>query len=94
MANDAFYSTSAWLAARERVLMRDDHLCRRCARRGQIRVGDTVHHITPLEDAPALALTESNLETVCRKCHEQLHPERARKRRERAVPPGTLIVKL
>ena len=91
---DPFYDSSAWLAARARVLMRDDYLCQRCKSKGRIRCGDTVHHIVPLEQAPELALTESNLVTLCRKCHEQLHPERARKRLERGAPPGTLIVKL
>jgi len=94
VANDSFYSSSAWLAARARVLMRDDHLCQRCFRKGRIRAGKIVHHIVPLEQAPERTLEDSNLETSCGKCHEQVHPERACKRREHTVPPGTLVVKL
>lgn len=32
-----------------------------------------VHHIKELKDFPELALIESNLETVCIKCHNEIH---------------------
>ncbi len=75
--------------------MRDDHLCQRCKARGKIRIGKVVHHIVHLREAPELALAESNLTTVCLKCHEQLHPERRhRKGAEGGDGGDTLIVKL
>ena len=35
----------------------------------------TVHHVKHRKDAPELALTESNLMSLCQECHEDMHPE-------------------
>ena len=69
----AFYRSSAWLKTREAVLARDNHLCQKCLRKGIVTTTNTVHHITPLEDAPELALDMDNLESICPACHNVDH---------------------
>lgn len=47
----------------------------------------TVHHIEHLKAAPELALTLSNLESLCAACHEREHPERHRRRIANEIIP-------
>ena len=76
MANDAFYSTSAWLAARARVLMRDDHLCQRCARRGRIlRAGKLIFANATARELTDYEKTEQarRMKELFRKLREEGH---------------------
>nr|WP_081831803.1 HNH endonuclease signature motif containing protein [Geomicrobium sp. JCM 19038] len=41
-------------------------------------VANTVHHIKPRKDYPELALTSSNLESICPRCHNKEHPEKGK----------------
>lgn len=75
-----FYRTYAWKKKRAKILIRDKGACQECKRRGRYRAAEVVHHIKHLQDEPGLALTDDNLESVCKECHEMLHPERNRKR--------------
>lgn len=70
----AFYKSQAWAFTRKAVLARDKHLCQRCLRKGILTTTNTVHHITPLEDAPDKALDTDNLESICPACHNLVHP--------------------
>jgi 5-methylcytosine-specific restriction endonuclease McrA len=59
----------------------DNHECQICKRKGRYRRADIVHHVKHLKDRPDLALSiwdgeERQLVSVCRQCHEDLHPER------------------
>lgn len=69
-----FYQSEKWKRKRKRILRRDKYECQMCKRYGIIREAVTVHHIQELEDRPDLALTNSNLISVCQACHNKLHP--------------------
>lgn len=78
-----FYKTYAWKAFRRRVLMKKKHRCELCWNGGlsgkEIRKytkATVLHHKKHLKDRPDLALTESNMEALCRNCHELRHPEK------------------
>lgn len=71
----AFYRTYMWqrAAAEARELQHNE--CQRCKRRGLYSPAEQVHHKTPLLRAPNLALAQSNLECLCKRCHEETHAE-------------------
>lgn len=68
-----FYNSKEWIKCREVVLIRDRYLCRKCFKNNKITTADVVHHIKELKDYPELALTLSNLESLCHACHNQIH---------------------
>ena len=73
-----FYKTYEWIQMRDRILARDHYACVECRKGGRYTRADTVHHIRHLRDAPELALTPENLESVCRDCHARIHDARKR----------------
>lgn len=86
-----FYKSKEWLALKAKVLKVNHYECAECRKQGTITRYDigadgrkrklsTVHHIVHVRDNPALALTESNLEPVCKACHNKLHPEKNKNR--------------
>lgn len=75
-----FYHSSAWKKKRLQILARDKHACQECRKQGRYSTAVIVHHIKHLQDEPGLALTDDNLESVCKDCHEKLHPERNREK--------------
>lgn len=75
-----FYRTYAWKKKRLQILARDKHACQECRKQGRYSTAEIVHHIKHLQDEPGLALTDDNLESVCKDCHEKLHPERNREK--------------
>lgn len=83
--SNPFYHTKAWKRARAEALRRDRGMCCDCMDR--IRAGYgikprravVVHHIQPIEDRPDLALTLSNLRSLCEACHNRRHPEKGGK---------------
>jgi len=74
---ERFYRSSAWKHKRVAILKRDKYQCRECRRYGRITEATTVHHIKHLDDCPELALTDSNLVSLCAVCHDKAHPEKA-----------------
>ena len=72
----AFYHTKEWRAKRKEILDRDHSQCQRCRARGRYTMAVTVHHIKHLKDAPELALSDSNLQSLCEACHNEVHPEK------------------
>jgi len=50
--------------------------CARCGMPGQ-----EIHHVIPVQSAPALMYVPSNLQTLCRACHHAHHANDADKRR-------------
>lgn len=81
----AFYSWRAWRKLRKQVRRMDNGECQLCKARGRYRRGSIVHHVKHVEDRPDLALSvwdpdtgERQLVTVCKSCHEALHPESMR----------------
>lgn len=80
---DNFYQLAEWKRMREKVLRMDHYECQLCKAKGRYRKGFIVHHVKHLKDRPDLALSvwdgeERQLITVCKQCHEELHPESQR----------------
>lgn len=75
-----FYKSTAWIKKRAKIMRRDGYQCQDCRRYGRRRQAVTVHHIRPLEEAPELALTDSNLICLCDGCHNRRHPEKGGRR--------------
>lgn len=78
---DAFYHTSEWRKLRKRVLEFDRHECQICKAKGRYRKAVIVHHVKHLDERPDLALEmfdefgNRQLVSVCKHCHEELHPD-------------------
>jgi 5-methylcytosine-specific restriction endonuclease McrA len=77
-----FYSWHSWQDLRLEVLRLDNYECQRCKAAGRYRRGEIIHHVKHLKDRPDLAMSifdpstgERQLITVCKQCHEELHPE-------------------
>lgn len=79
-----FYRSRVWKNKREQVLKLDHYQCTRCGKpvRGKNAI---VHHVAHLSDRLDLALSVEDpvtgarqLVTVCKDCHEALHPEALR----------------
>lgn len=67
------YKTQKWQRQRERVLRRDEYLCRECRRYGRTTPATTVHHIYPLEQYPEWKLASWNMISLCHECHNKMH---------------------
>ena len=77
-----WYNSAAWEATRQKVLRLDHYECQNCKAKGRYKRAQIVHHVKHLKDRPELALSlydpdtgERQLVSVCKRCHEQLHPE-------------------
>lgn len=51
-----------------------------CRKKGRYKRATTVHHLKHLRDVPELALTDSNLISLCEECHEVMHPEKHKRK--------------
>lgn len=91
----AFYKSRRWQACRAAYLRSVGGLCERCLRKGLYRPAVIVHHkvyITPETiDNPDITLSWSNLEAVCRECHEDEH--RGQDRRYIVKDDGSVIIR-
>lgn len=79
----AFYSWTEWEHLRLEVLKLDHFECQTCKRRGRYRRASIVHHVKHLKVRPDLALSvwdgkERQLVSLCKRCHEEEHPESQR----------------
>lgn len=81
----AFYRTQVWEKKRKSILQRDHYACQECKRHGRYTRANTVHHIRHLKEEPELALEDTNLESLCRDCHEKIHEKE--KQREKFWTP-------
>ena len=96
---ESFYTTWTWRKCRKAFAESKGNLCERCLRRGIIEAGSKdrpleVHHKTPLTAEnvadPEVALAWSNLELLCKSCHDE---ERERKtKRWRIGPDGRVRI--
>lgn len=71
-----FYKRKEWKRKRKQVLKRDNYECQRCKDAGEFSQAECVHHMYHLEERPDLALTDSNLASLCNACHNYFHPEK------------------
>jgi 5-methylcytosine-specific restriction endonuclease McrA len=68
MPGDSFYSSAEWRTARRAALKRDRYRCVIC-RADVAKLGTSrVDHILPRKRFPRLALSLSNLRTLCARC--------------------------
>ncbi len=83
---DPFYSSQAWRRLRLRKRARDP-LCEDCLERGVTTPGAEVDHVLDRRDRPDLALSMSNLRTLCKSDHSRKTAKtQARRRRGEAGP--------
>lgn len=68
-----FYKNTKWKGKRERILKRDEYLCRECKRYDKSVVANTVHHVIPFEQQPDLKYASDNLISLCSKCHDKMY---------------------
>ena len=55
---------------------KENPLCVECANRGIATAAKEVHHIVPIDEAPWLRLSVSNLMALCVPCHRRIDQER------------------
>lgn len=81
---NAFYGSEAWKKTRRAFKNYKRGLCERCLARGLIVPGTEVHHkvhLTPENlDNPRITLSWSNLELLCKACHDEEHAQETRLR--------------
>lgn len=84
--SDLFYSWKSWKHRKAQVLQLDKFECQRCKHeKKRYQKACIVHHVKHLTQRPDLALSiwdpetgERQLISVCKRCHEELHPEAQR----------------
>ncbi|SET55818.1 HNH endonuclease [Natronincola peptidivorans] len=74
-----FYKSIEWIKKRAEILLRDNNECQKCKKKGLFSLAECVHHIKHLKSHPELALTDSNLISLCNACHNEEHPEKLKK---------------
>lgn len=91
-----FYVWKKWLAERAFVLECDNNECQRHRERGRFCPAVVVHHRLHLRAAPQFALSMwrqdggvwvRQLESLCKECHDEEHPERLIKKIRPALTP-------
>lgn len=91
----AFYKSRRWQHTRDAYLRSVGGLCERCLKKGLYHPAVIVHHKVYLTAEniynPEVSLSWSNLEAVCRECHEEEHS--GQNRRYRVLEDGTVILK-
>lgn len=73
------YNSAKWKAKREKILRRDGYICQHCKRYGRLNAATEVHHIKHTDEYPELVWIDSNLISLCHKCHNAEHPEKGKK---------------
>ena len=72
------YTSQKWKKKREKILRRDGYQCQRCRKYGRNCPAQIVHHIKEADAYPELAWKDDNLESLCMKCNNVMHPEKGR----------------
>ncbi|OAA94094.1 MULTISPECIES: HNH endonuclease [Clostridium] len=78
----AFYNSKLWKCVRIKALERDNNECQKCKAKGLYSEAQCVHHKEHLKKHPELALTLSNLTSLCNSCHDEEHPEKFYRKRK------------
>lgn len=71
-----FYKTKEWKHIRLERMKLDNYECQSCKAKGKYHKAEMVHHIEHVKVRPMLALTMSNLVSLCNQCHNREHPEK------------------
>lgn len=89
-----FYKSPSWIKVKGEVLQEQKHSCQECLKVGKITKTNTVHHVQFVRKHPRLALSKyythkgkqyRNLIAVCPECHNKLHPEKIKKKKDKFV---------
>ena len=90
---NVWYNSGDWGRVKEAVKRMDHCECLVCKAMGRHSPARVVHHVKHLRDRPELALSIYDPDTgvrqlisVCKDCHEMLHPEAQRQYRPHAAP--------
>lgn len=90
---NVWYNSSDWGRVKEAVKRMDHCECLVCKAMGRHSPARVVHHVKHLRDRPDLALSIYDPDTgarqlisVCKDCHERLHPESQRQYRPHFSP--------
>lgn len=81
-STDSAYHRKRHREWRAKVLARAGHKCEICKRYGWTDenglpvAADTAHHVLPVKDYPERRYDVTNGMALCRKCHNQQHPEK------------------
>jgi 5-methylcytosine-specific restriction protein A len=67
------YAKSVWKELAKTILKRDGYKCQKCGKPHNAEHKLQVHHIKPWSKYPELRFEESNLTTLCAKCHKNEH---------------------
>ena len=96
---EAFYTSWQWRKCRKAFVEYKGNLCERCLRHGVVQPGTKeqpleVHHKIPLTAQnvknPNIALGWSNLELLCKKCHDK--EQKRREKRWKIREDGRVIL--
>lgn len=68
-----FYKSKEWKELRQVALLRDRYECQMHKAKGKYHKAECVHHIKEVKPYPQLALTLSNLTSLCNVCHNEVH---------------------
>jgi 5-methylcytosine-specific restriction endonuclease McrA len=68
----AWYSTARWQALRRKVLLRDLFTCSKCGRLEGNTSLLVCDHIKPHRGDERLFWDETNLQTLCKSCHDTI----------------------
>lgn len=69
---DGFYSSRPWFKVRSKVLKASGYRCAMCGTGVAGAYAGVVDHIIPRRIRPDLALDMTNLQTLCRPCHDRI----------------------
>ena len=64
------YGTVAWLRLKS-AMLEDQPFCESCNRLGKLSLAKEVDHVIPIRVNMDLALDESNLQCLCKSCHQK-----------------------
>lgn len=76
MTLEQMYKSRRWQHKKRRILRRDKYLCQNCKRYGRHTPATDVHHIQHADERPDLWFDNDNLVSLCRGCHNKMHPEK------------------
>jgi 5-methylcytosine-specific restriction protein A len=65
------YHSKEWRAIREQAMIRDHGLCQECLKHERIEQAKVVDHIKRVDEHPELRLELSNLQSLCKACHNK-----------------------
>ena len=71
--NQDFYNSKSWNLTRQQINNRDRGLCRLCYSEGKIIYSDCIHHIEEVKENIELRCDDSNLISLCNRCHREVH---------------------